>query len=90
MFVIWWQFWPQMKMIADIESISNKDEFFSNTVDKLKKSVQQQRKQKCLKGAISKGKVFLLSDKNSTHMKGLIKLAMKLSIKDMLSTGNIN
>lgn len=45
-----------MKMMSDVEKIVNNDEFFAETVHAPKEGVEQQRKQKCLKGAINKGK----------------------------------
>lgn len=45
-----------MKMMSDVEKIVNNDEFFAETVHAPKEGVEQQRKRKCLKGAINKGK----------------------------------
>ena len=75
-------------MIADLERMSNKDEFFVDTFDTLKEVSEQQGKRECLKGAIIKGKV--LGGKNSGHMKELIKPVTKLSRKHImnLSIGN--
>ena len=54
-------------MMSDAENIVNKDELFSDTVD-TSEDVEQHRKRKCLKAAISKGKVYLLGGKKQwTH-----------------------
>ena len=44
-------------MMADVESILNEDEFFSDTVDTPKEGVEQHRKRKYLNGVIRKGRV---------------------------------
>lgn len=57
-----------MKMMSDVEKIVNNDEFFAETVYTPKEGVEQQRKRKCLKGAINKGKTYLASSqKQWTH-----------------------
>ena len=43
--------------MADVESILNEDEFFSDTVDTPKEGVEQHRKRKYLNGVIRKGRV---------------------------------
>ena len=45
-------------MMAVEENILNNDEIFVDTVDKPKEGVEQQRKQECLRGATSNGKVL--------------------------------
>ena len=45
-------------MMAVEENILNNDEIFVDTLDKPKESVEQQRKQECLNGATSNGKVL--------------------------------
>ena len=51
------------KVIADVANTLDTDEFFEDTVDTQKERVDQHRKQECLKGAISKGKAYLLGQK---------------------------
>lgn len=48
-------------MVSDVEHILNNNEFPEHIVDHwyTQKSVEQHRKEECLKGAISKGKVNL-------------------------------
>ena len=71
--------------------VLNNDEFFADTVPTPKKGVEQHRKLEWLKGAIDRGKVYLLSHKkNNEHMKGLIRLTTKPSIKYMLNTNSVN
>ena len=55
---IWWRFRHVIKVIADVESILNENEFLGDTVDTLKGGVKQHRKRECLKGAIREGKVL--------------------------------
>ena len=50
-------------MMAHAEKILNDEEFFEDTVDTPKESVEQHTKRECLKCAISKGKVYLLGGK---------------------------
>ena len=45
-------------MMAVEENILNNDEIFVDTLDKPKEGVEQQRKQECLRGATSNGKVL--------------------------------
>ena len=45
-------------MMVDVESISNDDDFFGDTVDTPKKGTQQHSKRECLKSLISKGKLL--------------------------------
>ena len=49
--------------MADAESILNDDDFFGDTVDTPKETIEQHRKRECLKSVISKGKVYLLGSK---------------------------
>ena len=69
LFAIWWQFQHVIsKIMADVENILCNDEFFADTVDTPKESVEQYRKQECLKTTISKDKVnFLGGKKQRTH-----------------------
>lgn len=46
------------KMMAVEENILYNDVIFVDTVDKPKEGVEQQRKQECLRGATSNGKVL--------------------------------
>lgn len=45
-------------MMAVEENILNNDAIFVDTVDKPKEGVEQQRKQECLRGETSNGKVL--------------------------------
>ena len=49
--------------MSDVEKVLEDDESFADNVDTLKENVEQHRKKECLKGAISKGKLFLLGSK---------------------------
>lgn len=49
------RFWHVIKIITDVESILNKDEFLED--------VEQYWKIECLKGTISNAKLYLLSAK---------------------------
>ena len=62
-FFIWWQFRHVIKIIADVENISNDDEFFGDIVDTPKEGIYQHRKRGCLKSAIVSGKAYLLGRK---------------------------
>ena len=53
-----WRFRHLIKMMTDVESILNDDEFFADTVDTPKEGAEQHKKRECLKGAIRKGKVL--------------------------------
>ena len=53
-------------MMADIENISNDDEFLAGTVDTPKEVAEQRMKWECLKSAISKETV-LDGKKQRTH-----------------------
>ena len=63
LFVMWWRFRHVIKIMIEVKSILNDDEFFGDTVDTPKEGVEQHRKRECLKGAISKGKAYLLRGK---------------------------
>lgn len=54
-----------------VENTLNDNEFFVDTVYTLKEGVKQQRKQECLMGSISNGKMYLLGCKNNRHIKEL-------------------
>ena len=64
-------------MMAGIESISNKDEFFSNTVATVKEGFEQHRTWECLKGAISKAKVDVLGCKKQQILEKIDKTSNK-------------
>ena len=54
--------------MSDVENILNNDQFFSEKTDTPKEGVEQDRKQQCLKGVISKREVYSLGDKKQwTH-----------------------
>ena len=55
------------------------NELFADTVDTAKEGIEQHKKQESFKGATTKEN--LLGAKNNGDVKGLIKLATKLSIK---------
>lgn len=48
--VIWWWNQPVIKMMADIESIINEDEFFADTIDTPKKGDESHRKRESFEG----------------------------------------
>ena len=50
--------WYVIKMMADVENILSKNEFFEDTVDTPKEGVEHHRKRECLKDAINEGKVL--------------------------------
>ena len=56
-----------MNTISNIEKILNDDDFSVDTVGTPKEGAEQHI---CLKGAISKIKVYLLASNNNKHMKG--------------------
>ena len=58
LFLIWWRFTHLIKAMADVENILNNDNFFGDTADTPKEGIEQHRKQECLKGELSKGKVL--------------------------------
>ena len=63
LFVIWWRFRQAIKMMTHAEKILNDEQFFEDTDDTPKESVEQHRKRECLKCAISKRKAYLLGSK---------------------------
>ena len=62
-FFIRWRFRRVIKAMADVGNILNDDDLFGDTVDTLKEGIGQHEKRECLKGAISKGKAYLLVSK---------------------------
>ena len=56
LFFIWWQFRHLIMIMANVGDILNDDEFFGDIVDTPKKSIEQHKKQECLKSDIGKGK----------------------------------
>ena len=75
-------------MMTDAGSILLDNEFFADTVDTPKESVEQYRKQECLKSALSKGKI-LGGKKQWTHER-VDKPVTKLLTKFMLSISSAN
>ena len=53
-----------INMLSDVENTLKDDEFFADTFDTPKGSVDQHNKQECLKGAKNKGKVSNNQRKN--------------------------
>ena len=76
-----------IKMMWNVENITNNDEFFADTIHTPKESVEHHRKRECLKRAISSCIYKVV--KNNGLMKKLIKLVTKLSIKYMLNTSSM-
>ena len=73
-----WRFCYVIKMMSDAENILDNNECFADTANTPKEGIEQHKKREkreCLKGAISKEKPVV--DKNSKHMEGLKKLAIK-------------
>ena len=62
LFFIWWRFKPLIKAMTDVGDIFN-DNFFGDTVDTPKESIEQHKKRECLKSAMDKGKSHLLGSK---------------------------
>ena len=56
---IWWQFQHLIKAMTDVGDTYD-DDFFGDIIDTLKENPEKHKKQKCLKGAIDKGKGHLL------------------------------
>ena len=54
--------------MADVENISNNDDFFGDIVDTPKEVIEQHKKREWLKSVIGKGKAHLLG--KWTHEKG--------------------
>ena len=63
LFFIWWQFRHLINIMADVGDILNKNEFFGDVVDTPKESIEQHKKQECLKDVINIGKAHLLGHK---------------------------
>ena len=60
--VIWWKVQHVIKVTANDENVLSDDDFFADTVDTRKESVEHHRKGECLKDVIDKE--TLLSGKN--------------------------
>ena len=86
--VIWWKVQHVIKVTADDKNVLSDDDFFADTVDTRKESVEHHRKGECLKDVIDKE--TLLSGKNQGNMKGLVMLAKNLLIKHMSTTSIAN
>lgn len=69
-----------------VESRFNNDKFFSDTPNTTENDVYQQE---CLKEPINKRKA-LSSRKGNGHEKKLIKLATKLSVKNLFNTCSVS
>ena len=63
LFLIWWRFQHTIKIMTDVESILNDDEFFGDSVDTPKEGIEQHKKRECLKSVTGKGKAYLLGGK---------------------------
>ena len=82
LFFIWWRFRRLIKIMGDTDNILTNDEYFGDIADTPKEGIEHHKKRECLMSAIDKGKL----GHKWTHGR----LAMKLSIKYMLNTGNVN
>ena len=49
LFLIWWRFQHTIKIMTDVESILNDDEFFGDSVDTPKEGIEQHKKRECHK-----------------------------------------
>ena len=63
LFLIWCRFRHTIKIMDDVENMLNDDDFFGDTADTPKESVEQHRKRECLKSVISTSKAYLLGSK---------------------------
>lgn len=59
-----------INLVPDVENILNDDELFADTVVTSKESVEHERRRECLNCTISKGKMYLLGNKNNERLKG--------------------
>ena len=62
LFFIWGRFQPLIKATTDVVDIFD-DDFFEDVIDTPKEGIKQHKKRECLKGAIDKGKTYLLGHK---------------------------
>ena len=62
LFFIWWRFRHLIKAMTHIGDIFD-DDFLGDVVDTPKEGIEQHRKREELKGAIDKGKPYLLGSK---------------------------
>ena len=60
LFFICLKFQYVIKMLSDVENILNRGKIYENTVNSPKESAEKQKIGVCLKGLISKGKMYLL------------------------------
>lgn len=72
--------------MLDAENILYNDELFADTVDTAKQNVEQHRKTKCLNGAMSKVKGYLLDGKKQS----VNKVSDRTIIKYMMNTSSMN
>ena len=75
-----------INIVLDAENILYNDELFADTVDTAKQNVEQHRKTKCLNGAMSKGKGYLLDGKKQS----VNKVSDRTIIKYMMNTSSMN
>lgn len=75
-----------INIVLDAENILYNDELFADTVDTAKQNVEQHRKTKCLNGAMSKGKGYLLDGKKQS----VNKVGDRTIIKYMMNTSSMN
>lgn len=86
LFAMWRRFWNVINIVLDAENILYNDELFADTVDTAKQNVEQHRKTKCLNGAMSKGKGYLLDGKKQS----VNKVSDRTIIKYMMNTSSMN
>ena len=86
LFAMWRRFWNVINIVLDAENILYNDELFADTVDTAKQNVEQHRKTKCLNGAMSKGKGYLLDGKKQS----VNKFSDRTIIKYMMNTSSMN
>ena len=77
-------------MVLNVKNILYNDEFFTDTVDTLRQSVEQYRKRECLRSATSKGKGYLLDGKIQWSHERVDKVSDRTIIKYMLNTSGMN
>ena len=63
MLAICWRCWYVIKIVWNVENISNNGELFDYNIDTPKHGKEQRRERECLKDGISKGKVYLIGGK---------------------------
>ena len=60
---VWSRFRHLIRIMSNVETILNDDDFFGDIVDTPKEGIEQNRKRECLKSVINKGKAHLLGHK---------------------------